>query len=134
MTTGALMAFVALLLGWSLVSGRLERLDVTGPIVFVAAGLVLCNGPWAVIDVSIESDAVHGLAEVTLALLLFADAARVDPDDLRHSRRPPDPAARHRPAADVRPRVRARGGAVHRHAVGARGAAREPRWPPPTRR
>ena len=85
MTTGALLAFVVLLLCWSLVSGRVERLDVTGPIVFVAAGLFLCNGPWAVIDLSIESDAVHGLAEVTLALLLFADAARVDPDDLRHS-------------------------------------------------
>ena len=85
MNTGALIAFVVLLLGWSLVSGRLERLDVTGPIVFVAAGLILCNGPWAVIDLSIESGAVHGLAEVTLALLLFADAARVDPDDLRHS-------------------------------------------------
>ena len=66
-------------------SGRLERLDVTGPIVFVAAGLLLCNGPWAVVDVTIESHAVHGLAEVTLALLLFADAARVNPQDLRHS-------------------------------------------------
>ena len=85
MTTGALIAFVVLLLAWSLVSGRLERLDVTGPIVFVAAGLFLCNGPWAVVDVAIDSHAVHGLAEVTLALLLFADAARVDPDDLRHS-------------------------------------------------
>ncbi|MET0663312.1 MAG: sodium:proton antiporter, partial [Ilumatobacteraceae bacterium] len=85
MTTGALIAFVVLLLCWSLVSGRLERLDVTGPIVFVAAGLLLCNGPWAVVELSVESGAVHGLAEVTLALLLFADAARVDPDDLRHS-------------------------------------------------
>ena len=85
MTTGALIAFVVLLLVWSLVSGRVERLDVTGPIVFVAAGLFLCNGPWAVVDVAIDSHAVHGLAEVTLALLLFADAARVDPDDLRHS-------------------------------------------------
>ena len=75
MTTGALIAFVVLLLAWSLVSGRLERLDVTGPIVFVAAGLFLCNGPWAVVDVAIDSHAVHGLAEVTLALLLFADAA-----------------------------------------------------------
>ena len=28
---------------------------------------------------------MHGLAEVTLALLLFADAARVDPEDLRHT-------------------------------------------------
>ncbi len=85
MTTGTLIALVTLLLVWSLVSGRVERLDVTGPIVFVVAGLVLCNGPWAILDVSVESHAVHGLAEITLALLLFADAARVDLQDLRHS-------------------------------------------------
>jgi len=84
-SSGALIAFVVLLFGWSVVSGRLERLDVTGPIVFVAAGLLLCNGPWAVVDVTIESHAVHGLAEITLALLLFADAARVNPQDLSHS-------------------------------------------------
>ena len=56
---------------------------MTGPIVFVAAGVLLCNGPWAVGDVAIESHSVHRLAEVTLALLLFADAARINPQDLR---------------------------------------------------
>ena len=85
MSTGALIAFVSLLIGWSLLSGRLERLDVSGPIIFVVVGVVLCNGPWAVVDVSIETSAIHALAEVTLALLLFADAARINPQDLRHS-------------------------------------------------
>ena len=85
MSTGALIAFVVLLIGWSLLSGRLERLDVSGPIIFVVVGLVLCNGPWAVVDVSIETSAVHALAEITLALLLFADASRINPQDLRHS-------------------------------------------------
>ena len=84
-TSGAVVALVVLLFAWSVVSGRLERLDVTGPIVFVAAGLLLCNGPWAVVDVRIESHTVHGLAEITLALLLFADAARVSPKDLRRN-------------------------------------------------
>ena len=85
MSTGSLIAFVLLLIGWSLLAGRLERLDVTGPIVFVVVGLVLGNGPWAVIDIAIETSSVHLLAEITLALLLFADAARVDPQDLHHS-------------------------------------------------
>ena len=85
MSTGSLIAFVVLLIGWSLLAGRLERLDVTGPIVFVVVGLVLGNGPWAVIDIAIETSSVHLLAEITLALLLFADAARVDPRDLHHS-------------------------------------------------
>ena len=83
MSPGALIAFVVLLFGWSVLSGRLERLDVTGPIVFVAAGVLLCNGPWAVGDIALESHSVHWLAEATLALLLFADAARVNPQDLR---------------------------------------------------
>jgi NhaP-type Na+/H+ or K+/H+ antiporter len=85
MSTDALIAVVALLFGWSVVSGRLERYDVTGPIVFVVAGLALCNGPWAVVEVTIESHTVHALAEITLTLLLFADAARVVPRDLRHN-------------------------------------------------
>jgi NhaP-type Na+/H+ or K+/H+ antiporter len=82
---GTIIALAVLLFAWSVLSGRLERLDVTGPIVFVVAGLLLCNGPWAVLDVTIESHSVHSLAEITLALLLFADAAQVNPQDLRHS-------------------------------------------------
>ena len=84
MNPDAVIALLLLLLGWHVVSGRLERLDMTGPIIFVAAGLLLCNGPWAVVDITIESHAVHALAEVTLVLLLFADAAQVNPRDLRH--------------------------------------------------
>ena len=37
----------------------------------------------AVGEIAIESHAVHRLAEITLALLLFADAARINPQDLR---------------------------------------------------
>ena len=83
MSPGTLIAFLVLLFAWSVLSGRLEGLDVTGPIVFVAAGVLLCNGPWAVGDIALESHSVHRLAEATLALLLFADAARINPQDLR---------------------------------------------------
>jgi NhaP-type Na+/H+ or K+/H+ antiporter len=83
MSLWALSAVAVLVAAWSLVSGRVERLDVTGPIVFVIAGLVLCNGPIAPLHVSVGTSAIHELAEVTLVLLLFADAARVDPADLR---------------------------------------------------
>ena len=86
MSPDAITAFAVLLFGWSVVSGRLERLDVTGPILFVAAGLLLCNGPWAVVDIKVESRGVHELAEITLVLLLFAAAAQVIPRDLlRHA-------------------------------------------------
>lgn len=82
---GVLVALSVLVFGWSIVSGRLERFDITGPIVFVVAGVVLCNGPLSLIDVQIETEAVHLIAETTLILLLFGDAARVDPGDLRRS-------------------------------------------------
>jgi NhaP-type Na+/H+ or K+/H+ antiporter len=82
---GVLVVLSVLVFGWSIVSGRLERLDITGPIVFVVAGVVLCNGPWALVDVRIETEAVHLVAETTLILLLFGDAARVAPGDLRRA-------------------------------------------------
>jgi NhaP-type Na+/H+ or K+/H+ antiporter len=82
---GFLVAVAGLMFVWSAVSGRMERLDVTGPIVFVVAGLLLNNGPLGVLDVSVTTAMVQELAEVTLALLLFSDAARVNPQDLRHS-------------------------------------------------
>lgn len=78
-----IIVLAALVFVWSVVAGRVERLDVTGPIVFVVAGLLLCNGPTGFLAISIETAGVHSIAEVTLVLLLFADAARVDPGDLR---------------------------------------------------
>lgn len=78
-----LLALALLLFAWSIVAGRVERFDVTGPIVFVVAGLVLCNGPTGLIEVSVETAGVQAAAEITLVLLLFADASRVDPADLR---------------------------------------------------
>lgn len=86
MSIGFLIAITALIFGWSVLSGRMEGLDVTGPIVFVATGLLLCNGPLGILDISVETAAVHHLAEATLAFLLFADASRVNPRNLhRHA-------------------------------------------------
>jgi len=72
-----------LLFAWSVLAGRIERLDVTGPIVFLVAGVALGSGAIPALRVTVETEAVHHLAEVTLGLVLFADAATVDPRDLR---------------------------------------------------
>ena len=61
----------------------LARRNVTGPIVFAAAGYVLGNADWGPLPVDIDASSVHVIAEVTLALLLFADAARVNVGKLR---------------------------------------------------
>lgn len=72
----ALLALFVLL--YSMVAGRLERSVVSGPIVFVAAGLLM--GPlgfgWFDDDVSRVSFRVF--ADLTLAVILFIDAANAD--------------------------------------------------------
>jgi sodium/hydrogen antiporter len=42
----------ALVFGWGTLSVRLERFDVTAPIIFVLAGLLLTHGPLAVLGVA----------------------------------------------------------------------------------
>jgi NhaP-type Na+/H+ or K+/H+ antiporter len=71
------VAVSASLVVWGLLSARLQRLDISAPMVFVGLGL-LCANPLGLVDVSSRSDALHSLAEITLALLLFSDAARVN--------------------------------------------------------
>lgn len=67
----------ASVLGWQLVSKRAERYDISAAMALLALGLVLANGPWAVASVSLGSETVRELAEVTLALVLFGDASGV---------------------------------------------------------
>ena len=77
-----------LLLGFALISRRLEATIVTAPMVFVAAGLV---AQWTgVVDFGAATrhdEPAHGalflVAELALVLLLFSDAARIDPRALR---------------------------------------------------
>ena len=70
---------------WGLVSARLERWDVSAPIAFVVLGVLATHGPTALIHVNLHSSTVRALAEVTLALVLFADASRVNARQLRSS-------------------------------------------------
>jgi NhaP-type Na+/H+ or K+/H+ antiporter len=73
----------ALIFGWGTLSARLERLDVTAPIIFVLAGLLLTHGPLAVLGVAPSNELIKELAEFTLALVLFSDASRVGLHELR---------------------------------------------------
>lgn len=68
---------------FSLISGRVERLPISGPVIFVLVGLLL--GPlglgWFTDDVS--QGAFKVLVDLTLALILFIDAANTDLTVLR---------------------------------------------------
>ena len=68
---------------WGTLSARLERFDVTAPIIFVIAGLLLTHGLLAPLGFAPSRELVKSLAEITLVLVLFSDASRVRLRDLR---------------------------------------------------
>jgi sodium/hydrogen antiporter len=73
----------AVVFAWGTLSARLERFDVTAPVLFVVAGLLLTHGPIAPLGFAPSRELVKSLAEVTLVLVLFSDASRVGLRDLR---------------------------------------------------
>ena len=83
MSVSDLAIVAALIFAWGTVSARLERFDVTAPIMFVIVGLVLTHGPLGVLGFAPSHETVKVLAEVTLVLVLFSDASRVGLRDLR---------------------------------------------------
>ncbi len=68
---------------WSVLSARLERLDISAPIAFLVMGLAVTHGPLALIHFNPHSSTMRSLAELTLALVLFTDASRVNVHELR---------------------------------------------------
>lgn len=62
---------------WGVVSSRFERLNVTTPMAFLAFGLLAANLPGSIV-IHPGSATVREIAEITLALVLFGDASRVN--------------------------------------------------------
>jgi NhaP-type Na+/H+ or K+/H+ antiporter len=80
--TWALTTIAAALVLYATVSLRLQRLDVSAAMFFTTAGLLAGPG-LGLLDVKIASEQVKLLAEITLTLVLFADAARISLPELR---------------------------------------------------
>jgi NhaP-type Na+/H+ or K+/H+ antiporter len=73
------LALVALaVLGFGLISGRVQESVITAPMVFVAFGFLLGPGAAGLLRAQVGEGFFHGLAELTLVLVLFTDAARID--------------------------------------------------------
>src|SRR5215211_4881738 len=80
--TWALATIAVLLIGYATASRRLQLLNVSGAMFFTTAGLLV--GPaLGLLDFEVESELVKRLAEITLTLVLFADAARISLPALR---------------------------------------------------
>jgi NhaP-type Na+/H+ or K+/H+ antiporter len=82
----ALAAFILL---YSLTSGRLQRTVISGAIVYTAAGLLLGPLGLGVLTLHVDAGGLSTLAELTLALVLFTDAAKANLRELKHSFRIP---------------------------------------------
>ena len=77
--TGVVAVFALLVIVFVSQSARVGRAHLTGPIVFVAAGLVMGLSLTAGADTATS----RTIAEVTLALTLFHDAAQLQPREVR---------------------------------------------------
>ena len=81
MEVAAVLAVAAAIFGWGALSARLERADLTAPVVFMALGGLLWW--WGVVDVPTAPERLRPLVELTLVWVLFSDAARIRFRDLR---------------------------------------------------
>ena len=77
-----LAAFVFL---YSLISGGLERTPINGAIVFTAFGLAFGPLGLGLLTLEVDAEGIRILAELTLALVLFTDAANANLRELKHS-------------------------------------------------
>ena len=68
---------------FGLVSGRLQNTVITPPIVFIVFGLCIGAAGLGLAKLDPGQSVIHVLAEVTLVLVLFVDAARIDVKLLR---------------------------------------------------
>ena len=75
----------AFLLIYGAIAGRVERSWLSGPMVFIAVGLVL--GPFGLgfVRLNLGAQGLRTLAELTLAMVLFTDAANADFDIVRRN-------------------------------------------------
>ena len=66
------------LLIYSAIAGWIERSLISGPIVFTAAGFILGADGLGILRIHIDGEGLRLLAELTLAMVLFTDAANAD--------------------------------------------------------
>ncbi len=83
MDTSAFAVIALFIVMFGLVSGRVQKTIVSPPMIFVLFGLLLSNRVLGLIEVSAENEFIHTLAELTLVLVLFTDASRIDLGVLR---------------------------------------------------
>jgi len=79
----AILAFMLVLIGYGLISRKIKGTILTGPMLFTVFGLLAGSAVFGLIPLEVSNEGLHFLAEVTLILVLFSDAASIDLVQLR---------------------------------------------------
>lgn len=83
MTPPTLLIIVIAISAYCLISRKIEASIITLPMIFAGLGILLNQLGLNLVDPDIERKVIHGLAEITLILVLFSDASRVKASSLR---------------------------------------------------
>lgn len=77
-TTLLIAAIAAFIIGFGIVSGRLQKTVITAPMVFTLFGLLISSAMLDLAETDIGGELINLIAEFTLILVLFTDASRID--------------------------------------------------------
>ncbi|MGF1544125.1 MAG: hypothetical protein ACFB00_06455 [Parvularculaceae bacterium] len=75
MVSEPFLALALCVVVYGLASRRLSAGVVSAPMAFMFAGLLVGDAGFRFFDLDVESETLEGFAELTLALILFSDAA-----------------------------------------------------------
>ena len=80
------LVLAVVVVAYAMVSRRLATTWVSGPMIFVAVGVLFGSDVLGLLDFGMGDGPVRVLAEATLVLLLYTDAIRIDLVNLRRER------------------------------------------------
>ncbi len=83
MESASFLVVALFVVGYGLVSARVERAPLSAPLVFVAFGLLIGGDGLGVLDLDVDDEVVRVVIELTLVVVLFTDASRIDLRALR---------------------------------------------------
>ncbi len=78
-----LFAVAISILAFGMISGRIEKSLVTAPMMFVLLGILFGQWGFGIVSNEIETSLIDSLAKITLVLVLFTDASKIDLSLLR---------------------------------------------------
>lgn len=76
---------VLLILLYGMFTGKIEKMALSGPIIFLICGIVAGPLILNILDTNIKTETIRVLAEMALALVLFTDAAKSNIKVLEHN-------------------------------------------------